>query len=210
MKLLILGATGPTGQKLVTNALEKGHEVTAFVRTPSKLTISNPRLKIVQGDALQPETLKQALIGQDAVISALGVGNSLKPNQLIEKAVGNLVPAMQTANVKRLIFLSAFGVGPTFTQSGLIQRFAFSVPLKNIYKDKVIGERLIENSALNWTLVCPVMMTHGAFTGNYRAAEHFNMTGMPTVSRADVADFMVSQAGSNEFLFKHAIVKGPA
>lgn len=207
---MILGATGPAGLKLVANALEKGHDVTAFVRTPSKLEISNKRLKVIKGDVLQPDTIKQALVGQEVVISALGVGNSLKPNQLIENAVGNLVPAMKAANVKRLIFLSAFGVGPTLKQASFIQRFAFSVPLKNIYKDKVIGERLIENSGLDWTLVCPVVMTHGSFTGNYRAGETFNMTGMPSVSRADVADFMVSQANSNQFLFKHVIVKGPA
>ena len=78
MKLLILGATGSTGQQLLTRALDQQHEVTVLVRNPSKLNSQHQQLKIIKGDVLDEATLTDALKGQDAVLSALGTGNSLK------------------------------------------------------------------------------------------------------------------------------------
>jgi putative NADH-flavin reductase len=72
MNLTVLGATGPTGTQLVEQALAAGHHVTALARSPEKLTITNPNLHVVQGDATDRAAVSQAMKGADAVISTLG------------------------------------------------------------------------------------------------------------------------------------------
>src|SRR2546421_12007672 len=104
MRLLILGATGGTGQQLVTQSLEQDHEVTALVRTPSKLNLSHEKLTVIKGNVLDKEVLMKALKAKDAVLSALGVGKSLKSSNLISNAVSTLIPAMNATEVKRVIF----------------------------------------------------------------------------------------------------------
>lgn len=200
MKILILGATGPTGQQLVTQALEKHYEVTVLVRNPAKLSISHEKLTIITGDALDKNIIFKALAGQDAVLSALGRGQSLRSTGLITKAVSILIPAMNEMNVKHLIFLSGFGAGETFVQANFIQKIIFRTFLINIYGDKTRAEKMIRSSTLDWTLVYPVVLTNTLATGKYIAAETLTMKGMPKMSRADVATFMLNQLSDNSFI----------
>ncbi|HQY12841.1 MAG: SDR family oxidoreductase [Ferruginibacter sp.] len=202
MKLLILGATGRTGQQLVAQALEQHHEVTAFVRDPSKLELQHEKLTVVKGDVLDKDVLMKALEGKDAVVSALGRGMSLKSNNLITNAMNILVPAMNATGVKRLIFESGFGVGETNRQASFIQKMIFGTFLRNLYADKARGEAVLRKSSLDWTLVYPVRLINGPRTGKYKAGEQFSMKGQPTICRADVADFMLRQLTDNTYLKK--------
>ena len=202
MKILILGATGPTGQQLVTQALEQHHEVTALVRNTGKLSIHHEKLTIIKGDALDKHVVLKVLARQDAVISSLGKGQSLMASGLITKAAGVLIPAMTEANVKRLIFLSGFGAGETFVQANLLQKIIFRTLLSGIYSDKGRAEKLIRSSTLDWTLVYPVVLTNTPATGKYIAKERLTMKGMPKISRADVATFMLAQLTDNSFIKK--------
>ncbi|HXH18912.1 MAG TPA: SDR family oxidoreductase [Chitinophagales bacterium] len=206
MKILILGATGGTGQQLVSQALEKGYEVTAFVREPSKLKQVHPKLTIVKGNVLDKASLSKALEGKDVVLSALGVGMSLKPNHLIANATELLIPAMNTAGVKRIIFLSAFGVGETFNQANFIQKLMYRFVVKDVFADKEIGDNMLRSSSLDWTLVYPTGLTNGTQTGKYRVGERLPMKGFPKISRADVAEFMIQQINSREWLKKIAVI----
>ena len=202
MKILILGATGPTGHQLVTQALEKHYEVTALVRNPAKLNISHEKLTIITGDALDKNDVLKALAGQDAVLSALGRGKSLRSTGLITKAVSILIPAMNEMNVKRLIFLSGFGAGETFVQGNFLQKIIFCTFLINIFGDKTRAEKIIRSCTLDWTLVYPWVLTNTPATGKYIAAETLTMKGMPKMSRADVATFMLKQLSDNSFIKK--------
>ena len=130
MKILILGATGPTGQQLLTRALDQLNEVTVLVRNPSKLNLQNQRLRIIKGDVFDNQVLLTAVQGQQAVISALGKGQSLWSSDLITNAVNYLIPAMYESEVKRLIFLSGFGAGETFSQANPLQKIIFKTFLK--------------------------------------------------------------------------------
>ena len=206
MKILILGATGATGQQLVTQALEKGHKVTVLVRTPAKLKLSHENLTVIEGNVLDETILRRALTGKEAVLSALGVGNSLKSSGLIAKAVGTLIPAMQATDVTRVIFLSAFGVGATFVQSSSLQKVLYRFLLRNIYEDKAKGDAQLRHSTLDWTLVYPVILTNGPRTGNYKVGEQLPMKGLPKVSRADVADFMLQQLIHPTFIRKEPLI----
>lgn len=206
MKILILGSTGGTGQQLVLQALEKNYEVTALARDPSKLKIKNPRLTVVKGNVLDKILLAQIVEGKDAVISSLGVGKSLKSGDLITNTVNLLIPVMIEKKVSRLIFLSAFGVGDTISQANFLQRLIFRLPLKNMYADKKKADEQIRNSQLDWTLVYPVLLTDKPRTGNYQVGERLPMKGIPKISRADVADFMIRQLTDNSYIKKSPII----
>src|SRR5215470_13394691 len=111
MKISVFGATGGTGQALVAQALQQGHEVVALARDPDKLTITNARLRVVRGDATEDASgVTEAVRGQDVVISALGRRHSFKSAGLISRSMQAIVPAMEHQGVRRLIVVSAFGV----------------------------------------------------------------------------------------------------
>lgn len=206
MQLLILGASGLTGHQLVKQALEKSHQVTAIVRDPAKLNVSHQNLTVVTGDVLDEQALTNSLRGKDAVLSALGKGKSFKSSDLMTKSVTNLIYGMKTTNVSRLILLSAFGVGETFKDTNFIQKFFFKTFLKNIYSDKAKADSLLRQSSLDWTLVYPVVLTNGPSTSSYKVGDVLPMKGMPKISRANVADFMLQQLSDNTYLRRIAVL----
>lgn len=198
MKILVFGATGPTGRELVSQALEQQHEVTVFARRPAGFPAG---VRVVEGDAMrEPQAIGEALQGQQAVLSALGTGKVMFPNRLQERSLGNMVPAMQRAGVKRLVIMSAFGVGETARDASLVQRLMYATLLVPVFADKARGEEIVRASALDWTIVYPTLLTNGPRTGQYRAGERIAMQGLPTISRADVADFMLRQLGDSSFV----------
>lgn len=205
MRLLILGSTGPTGRNLVDQGLAAGHDVTAFARNPALPALTAPRLAVVVGDAIDSRALELAMTGHDAILSALGAGNSLR-SDIASRAVAALIPAMRASNLKRIVFLSAFGVGATMEQANLLQRFAYRTMLRRIFADKAKADAMLRESALDWTLVYPTLLTNGARTGNYRVGERLTMKGMARISRADVAAFMLAQLSSSEWLRRTAVV----
>ena len=207
MKLLVLGATGGTGQEVVSQALEKGHLVTAFVRDPSRLKFSADRLRVLTGTVTgDGAPLATAVRGQDVVISALGRGMSLKSEDLMAQSMPAIVRAMESEGVRRLIFTSAYGVGVTWRDVPPLGKIVIKVFLRNLYADKVVGEAELQRSVLDWTLVYPVQLTNGPRTGRYRFGERLELHGLPRVSRADVADFILTQFEDRTFLRKGVIV----
>lgn len=205
MRLLILGATGPTGRNLLEQALAAGHEITALVRNRARLTMTHARLASAIGDATDSRALESAMAGQQAVLSALGAGNSLR-SEIASRAVAALIPAMRARALKRVIFLSAFGVGETFGQASLVQRLAYCTLLRQIFADKAKADAMLRQSGLDWTLVYPTVLTHGARRGAYRVGERLAMTGLPKISRADVASFMLEQLSSAEWVQRTAVI----
>ena len=207
MKLFVLGATGATGLQIVQQALAQGHEVTAFVRDPAKLPIRHKRLKTVTG-ALPGDggALAEALRGHDAVISSLGLRNALKSNGLIENSMRVLVPTMEREGVRRLLIVSANGVGETHKRSPLLPRIMYRLLLTDIFADKQAGEDRVRASSLDWTIAYPTLLTDGPRTGAYRAGARLELKGMPKISRADVADFLLRQLADRAFVKKGAVL----
>jgi putative NADH-flavin reductase len=206
-RVLILGATGGTGRQIVAQALERGHEVTALVRNPAGLPMRYERLRDVTGSL--PENagvLVDAARGQDAVISALGRGTSFRSLNLMERCVPAILDAMRKDGVRRLIFTSAFGVGDTFGCAPALPRLFIRTLLRDIYADKVVGEGLLRQSDLDWTIVHPTGLTNGPLTGQYRAGERLDLAGLPRISRADVAHFILAQLDDPTYLRKVATV----
>jgi putative NADH-flavin reductase len=207
MKLLVLGATGATGLQIVEQALAQGHQVTAFARNPVKLKISHAALRVVRGSLPEDaQALAGALPGQDAVLSSLGMRNSLRSNGLQRRSMEVLVPAMQAAGVRRLITVSANGVGDTHAASPLFARIMFRLLLGDIFADKQAGEDIVRASSLDWTFAYPTLLTNGPRTGNYRAGERLELSGMPKISRADVADFVLKQLQHRSWSRKRPVI----
>ena len=206
-RVLVLGATGGTGQHLVSQALDQGHDVTAFVRDQAKLKIHHDRLHVTVGTTVDGAApLQQAMKGQEVVISALGRGQSLKSDDVIQRSVAGILVAMKAAGVHRLIFTSGIGVGDAFAEAPLFSKLIIGVLLKDIYADKLIGEDLIRKSDLDWTIVQAARLTDGPLTRKYRAGEHLKHRSLASLSRADLAHFLLHQIDDRAFVRKIARV----
>ncbi len=207
--IVVLGANGGIGKFAVLKALAEGHRVTAVLRTPSKLEIVHPNLRIVQGDVMQPDTLAEHLRGNDAVISAIGK-NSFKETTLYSQGNKNLLQAMATAGVDRAFFISAAGLEVNPTHSLLVKfvtRFILQPLLRNMYADLRRMEGIIKESGINWTIMRPPQLTNTPETGDYRVAIDQPLKKGLKISRADVANFMVKNL-FNESLFGKTVQIG--
>jgi putative NADH-flavin reductase len=207
MRLLVLGATGGTGLEVLRQGLAQGHDVTAFVRDPAKLPVTDARLQVIAGTLpADAAPLEAALSGGDAVVCSLGVRNAFKSGGLIANAMRVLVPAMERARVRRLLLVSANGVGETYAHSPLLPRIMYRLLLGDIFADKAAGEAIVRASSLEWTIAYPVLLTDGPRTGQYRAGEALGLRGMPKIARADVADFLLRELSARAFVRKGVVL----
>lgn len=206
-QVLLLGATGPLGRHLLAQALEQGHTVTALVRGPGKLTIDHPKLRQVSGDlTAEPSVLDRLVPGQDVVISTLGRGQSLRSHGLMARLTPGILAAMETHGVKRLLFLSAFGVGESAPEAPWILRLIFRSLLGDIYADKARAEALIRQSPLDWTIVAPVKLIDAPATGRFHIGAEVRAPGFASLTRADAAAAVLSCLADQASIRKRYVV----
>jgi putative NADH-flavin reductase len=203
MKLTIVAATGAIGRLVLERAVDAGHEVTALVRSPSKLTRPVPS---VTADLLtaDPEQIEPALVGADAVLSALGP-KSTSDSGIASRGTRTLVTAMLRTGVQRIVVVSAAPVGTVATPlrpdpprhdpgDGFFMRHVASPLigrlLRNVYADLAEMEDILRGSGLEWTSVRPPRLTNRPL-GTYRTAYGRNLRGGAFASRAAVADYML-------------------
>lgn len=201
MKIIIFGSTGGTGRELVRQAVDLGHDVTAFAREPAKLDdIAPANLQKIQGDVLDQDAVVSGIQGKDAVLCAIGAGAGR--TSLREDGTRNIVCGMEEAGVRRLICQSTMGIGESRANLGLLTRYLIvPVFLRHAFADHERQEAVIKDSSLDWIIVHPPHLNDGPRTGRYRH-------GFPTtdksiqgkVSRADVADFMLKQLTDDTYL----------
>ena len=188
MKILVLGATGATGKQIVRLALDRGHRVTALVRSTESLAPWRDCMQILQGNVLDHKILRESLQGIDAVLSGFGPRVPIQESDahLLETFAGVLTRAMVEARVQRALIIStAFLFADSIIPpTRLIGRLFFS----GVVSDSQAMERIVSQSPLEWTLIRPPQLTNGPFTGHYRVVEgHLPRFGFK-ISRADVAD----------------------
>ncbi len=204
LHIAVMGANGGIGRQTVREALNAGHHVTAILRTPSKLILLHPNLKIVKGNIMNPETLETPLENIDVVISAIGK-SSFKPTELYSDGNKNLMSAMQKMGVKRAFFISASGLDVNPTHSFLVRfatKYILQKLLRNMYADIRIMEKNVKESGLNWTIMRPPRLTDGPVTGAYRVSINNILNNSLSISRADVADFMIKNIRNEEIYQK--------
>jgi len=201
MNLLIVGATGGTGQQLVSQALERGHRVTALVRKePSPEP--RPGLITVLGNVLDASSLDRAVPGQNAVLSALGHKQFFRPTRILSEGTRNLIGAMRRHGVRRFVCETALGISDAWWQMGIYYTlFVRPVIVPLYFWDKARQEAVIRASDLDWTIVRPGALTNGPKRGHYRHGPrvgHWLWT--VRISRADVAAFMLDQLTDGRYV----------
>lgn len=189
MNVLVLGATGGTGLEVVERALERGHSVTAFVRSRRALARFNGGVNIVEGNPLDRAELLQHIPGHDAVISALGPRDARSHEALVGPYARTLTQAMTESGVTRLIIVS---VAFLFRNAVIPPAYPLGLMLfKHHVLDCADMENVVRESSLEWTIVRPPQLTDKPRAKKYRVrVGHLPLLGL-TCSRANVADFMV-------------------
>jgi putative NADH-flavin reductase len=196
MKVAIFGATGATGQILVNLCLAQGHEVTALARNPADLA-PRPGLTIVPGDARNAANVATALTGTDAVLSALGA-RTLGPDDTLEQAITNIIAGMHTHGIRRIIVLGAAGALHDAMKHATLGRKIVYFIIRNTFlrhpmRDSGNQERLLEASDLDYTVVHPPRLLNVPPAGTYRVEPDGLPANGQSISRADVAEYMVAQ-----------------
>jgi putative NADH-flavin reductase len=207
MKIVIFGASRGTGLKVLEQALAAGHTVTAFVRSPHKLTLQHANLTLFQGDVLDAAAVEKVIAGHEAVISTLG---PTRPPivGMMEIAARNIINAMKKNGVRRLVSTTGAGIRQVQDQPKFIDRFiSFLLNLlaKQVVLDSVANTNVIQASALDLTIVRFPRLIDGPHTGNYRVG-YVDKDSSSQISRADAADFVLKELVEKKWLEKLPLV----
>ena len=199
MKIIVFGATGTVGRRIVDRALLQGHHVTAFARKAGSVELDHPNLTVFEGDVMLAGDVLSAVAGHDAVIVALGAGR----NGTVRAAgTQHVVDAMKRQGVRRLIVQSTLGAGDSRPVLNFYwKRIMFGLLLRPAYIDHQRQEEIVAASGLDWTLVRPSAFTDGPATNRYRHGFAPTVKGLALkISRADVAGFMLRQLTDRTYL----------
>ena len=201
MHIALLGATGGTGRQILAEARRQGHLVTALVRAPDKAHGLDDA-EIVQGDARSVEQLAELFRDKDAVVSALGTGVSpFSSVYVLSQATQTMVDAMRQTNVGRLVCITGMGAGDSRGHGGFFfERLFKPLLLRHVYEDKDRQEAVIRSSGLDWIIVRPSVLNNNKQPREVRALTDLNGFNGGTISRADVARFVVEQLYSDQWL----------
>lgn len=205
MKIAVFGATGKTGKQVVSQAIDVGFEIKAFVRDPKKMDIKNDKLQLVQGDVVDTMIVSNAVEGVDAVIVALGPKADGTDN-VMAQGTTNIISAMKKHGVKRLIVESSYPMSGSPEGMEFLKKLGMNeeqiAMARPALDDKVKQESEARESELDWIIVRPLILTDGGKIGQYRIGEELNVKLGDTISRADVADFMLKSLKDDKWLHK--------
>ena len=199
MRLLVFGASGGVGRHVVRLALDAGHPVTAVARRADGI---DPRAQVVLDDVLGEGCFERHMAGHDAVVSALGLrrrspanpwSRLVSPPDFCSRTATTMVAAMRANDVRRVVAVSAAGVGDSAGSMNALMKFF--VARSNVgvaYRDLAVMERVFTESGLDWCCPRPTRLTHGPLTRRVTITDSFPMSA--AITRADVAWWMLTRA----------------
>lgn len=202
MKVVVFGATGRSGRRVVERALNQGHEVTGIARTPSKMEMTHKRLTLVQGNILDYDSFANVLQGQDAVVSTVGKGERFGSVELYSEGIKNVISAMEEYGLSRLVAITSGGTYPGWDRKNSIfyELCIKRILLRGEYADMRRMENLIMETDLDWTIVRPSGLSDEEGTGEYRTKVGYSILESNTTTRDDLAEFIVDELESNQFV----------
>jgi len=202
MNLLIIGASRGIGHQLVIQSLGAGHHVTAYARHPERIVARHDRLRKVAGNVLDAVAVADAMRAQDAVVCTLGKKTPWEaPADLFSRGTQNVLDAMHSCGVRRLVCVTGIGAGESRGHGGFVyDRLLRGLVLRQLYDDKDRQEALVRECDADWTIVRPGFLTNGAMTGEYRALTDLDGVTAGQISRADVAHFILQELATGRFL----------
>ncbi|MEO8735729.1 MAG: SDR family oxidoreductase [Edaphobacter sp.] len=206
MKIAIFGASGATGMLLTKRCLAAGHSVTALLRKPEAFPLRTS-VNVVQGSAFDPSAVAWTIEGTDVVLSALGA-KSLRKEDVLERAVPQIVVAMQQKGVRRIIVLGSAGAKPDALDKQpawrrwIVQHLVYNTLLKWPVASQRAQYATLSASELDWTMAMPPMLTNGPGRGKWRIDVDALPRNASRISREDVADFMMQQIDNPQWVRK--------
>lgn len=207
MNIAIFGASGATGQILITSGLCAGHQITALVRKPENFP-QRDQVRTVQGSAFDPAAVRQTVEGAEVVFSALGAHTPFRNENVLPRAVPLIVEAMQQAGRRRIIVLGSAGALPDSLDKQpvwrrwIVQKIVYKSFLKWPIAEQIAQYQILASSNLDWTMVMPPMLTNGPARGLYRIDGEALPPNGSRISRADVAAFMFQQIDNPQWVRK--------
>ncbi len=206
MNIALFGSTGSVGLHVITQALQLGHTVTAFSRAPSKLTQSHDHLIPCKGDIHDHDAVERATQNQDAVICTLGMP-LFNNDKLRSIGTKNIINAMNTTGVTRLICLSSMGTGDS--RQLLPAKYKYLIApllMRRLFADHALQEQAIKQSNLDWTIIRPGGFTKESSKPTPTTYRHgFTIADKKTqaqISRPHVAEFLLKQLTDTTYLHK--------
>ena len=195
MRVVVFGATGKTGEQAWKLLLEAGHDVTVFGRSVERRYAEEPVAK-VQGNVLDAPAVSKAVEAQDAVLVCLGPV-STKDQSTLSQGASNIASAMQAHGVRRVVFISAAGVGDSWKQIPWYSKLVFRTMLRNILAEHAREEDIFASDALDWTAVRAAVLTNKPATGRIVAS---NTGPNKMIPRADLAAFLVTELINQDYV----------
>ena len=217
MRILILGATGRTGRRLLSQALERGYQVQVLVRDRHKIRITHPELQVMEGHPADRACLAKAIRGCEAVLSTLNISRHndfpwaglRSPRNLLSDVMASVIMLMQDHGIRRVIFTSAWGVGET--EKDLPKWFRWLVNKSNIryaYQDLFRTEELLKKNQLDWTAVRPAILTNFKRSTRYKISINNSPVPGLFISRATVASFMLDVLEKDLYVKETPVISG--
>lgn len=194
MRVIVFGATGKTGRLALRAALDRGHEATAFGRSVDRLD-PEPGLSVFRGDVFDAGAVSEAVAGHDAAIVCLG-STGLRDTTTLAAGTANVVDALAGDPVRRLVVISAAGVGDSWAQIPWSSRLMFRTMLRSIFADHGAQEAVVARSETDWTVVRSAVLTDKPATGAVTATDEGRTK---SISRADLAAFLVDQLSDDTY-----------
>lgn len=217
MKVLVMGSTGGSGRAVVEQLLAAGHEVTAFARQADRIEMRSPRLRFVNGDALDPAAVERAVVGQDAVVVTLGIsenplrvrlwGPARTAGNVRSEGTRHVIAAMHKHGVSKLVVQTSYGVGTTRGQLRWLDRLFFRLLLKPQIEDTELQNREVSESNLAWTIAQPVHLTD-APDGASPFISTEGETATWKVSRQSVGRFLAAAVDDPTLVHKSIALSG--
>lgn len=198
MKLLLLGATGRVGSRVLEHLLADGHQVTALVRTPEKVQVTHPLLTVIQGDVRQVADLEQAMQGTEAVFSSL----STDGGTTLTDSMPLIIEGMRKHGIKRIVTIGTAGILQSRTEPELLRYLSSESKraLTRAAEEHHQVYTMLAESGLDWTIVCPTYLPDEEPLGVYRLERDFLPEGGGKIAVADTAEFAYRQLMSEEYL----------
>lgn len=200
MTILLIGSTGPTGREIIKAALTAGVSIRALARRPEALDMAG--VEVVRGDVENETSLRAAMHGVSAVVSAVGTPLILKgPVTLLSRGTANIISAMQATNVARFLCITGMGAGDSRGHGGFVyDRIVLPLLLGRIYADKDRQEAVVRQSDLDWTLIRPAFLKSGPGRGQWREITDWQGQGrMTAIDRCDVAAFVMQELAAHKY-----------
>ena len=201
LKIIIIGGTSGVGLELVELAIARGHSVTAVARRPERLSFSHPNLMTKKGDITRVADMHRLLPGHDVVVSAVGLSPGSRNVTLFSKGISNLLTVMAETGQSRLLAVSAIGAGDSKGSGSFwFDTVLHPLILADDIEDKTQMEQILKENSIDFTVVRPAILTNDIAAEKYRVIKSYQGIETGSISRKDVAHFLLHLAEENTYL----------